>query len=167
MSATWSDAIWQQFGAAIDMLENAIVECPDQVWGNGPRDYWYLVYHTLFWLDFYLSDSPEEFRPPEPFGLEELDPSGVFPPRAYGKDEMRRYLRHGRDKCRTKLERLTDEAAASRYRFHRLDVSVAELLLYNLRHVQHGAAQLNLLLRQKTNSAPRWVGRAQSNATNG
>jgi uncharacterized damage-inducible protein DinB len=37
---------------------------------------------------------------------------------------------------------------------------VLELLLYDLRHLQHHTAQLNLLLRQRTNSAPRWVGRA-------
>ena len=35
-----------------------------------------------------------------------------------------------------------------------------ESLLYNMRHVQHHAAQLNLLLRQSTNSAPDWVARA-------
>src|SRR5687767_7015822 len=34
-----------------------------------------------------------------------------------------------------------------------------EALLYNMRHVQHHAAQLNLLLRQATNSAPDWVAR--------
>jgi hypothetical protein len=28
------------------------------------------------------------------------------------------------------------------------------------RHVQHHTAQLNLLLRQRTDSAPRWVGRS-------
>lgn len=43
-----------------------------------------------------------------------------------------------------------------------MDFSVAELLLYNLRHVQHGAAQLNLILRQETDSAPRWVARGKS-----
>jgi len=26
--------IWQQFGAAIDMLENAIKACPEKVWGK-------------------------------------------------------------------------------------------------------------------------------------
>jgi uncharacterized damage-inducible protein DinB len=37
-------------------------------------------------------------------------------------------------------------------------MSNGELLLYNMRHVQHHAAQLNMLLRQRTNSAaPRWV----------
>jgi uncharacterized damage-inducible protein DinB len=37
-------------------------------------------------------------------------------------------------------------------------MSNGELLLYNMRHVQHHAAQLNMLLRRRTNSAPpRWV----------
>jgi hypothetical protein len=38
-----------------------------------------------------------------------------------------------------------------------IDLGVAELLLYNVRHVQHHAAQLNLILRQTTDSAPSWV----------
>jgi hypothetical protein len=38
-----------------------------------------------------------------------------------------------------------------------LNLCVAELHLDNLRHVQHHAAQLNLVLRQKTGSAPKWV----------
>ena len=35
----------------------------------------------------------------------------------------------------------------------------AELLLYNMRHVQHHAAQLNLLLRQTEHKGSRWVKR--------
>jgi hypothetical protein len=42
-----------------------------------------------------------------------------------------------------------------------MDFSFAELLLYNMRHVQHGAAKLNLILRQRTGSAPPWVARAR------
>lgn len=26
--------LWQQFGAAIDMLENALRACPDALWGD-------------------------------------------------------------------------------------------------------------------------------------
>ena len=33
----------------------------------------------------------------------------------------------------------------------------AEVVIYNLRHVQHHVAQLNLLLRQRIDSAPQWV----------
>jgi len=34
---------------------------------------------------------------------------------------------------------------------------VEEILLYNMRHVQHHAAQLNQLLRQEIDQAPDWV----------
>lgn len=35
--------------------------------------------------------------------------------------------------------------------------ALAGLLLYNMRHVQHGVAQLNLVLRQAGHAPPRWV----------
>jgi hypothetical protein len=158
-----SDALWRQFGAAIDMLENAIVACPDEVWGDRTQrpEFWYLAYHTLFWLDFYLSDSPEGFAPPAPFTLDEMDPAGLLPGRVYTKEELRNYLEYGRRKCRAALESLTDEKAGQRFRLNWMDFSLAELHLYNLRHVQHGAAQLNLILRQRTDSAPGWVARTK------
>ena len=90
------DALWRQFGAAIDMLENAIHACPDEIWNDRSRtpEYWYLVYHTLFWLDLYLHGSVEGFAPPAPYTLDELDPAGVMPPRVYARHEMQAYLDH-------------------------------------------------------------------------
>ena len=69
MDMTWNASIWHQFGAAIDMLDNALRACPDELWQERlynersvqPEfaEFWYVVYHTLFWLDFYLSDSAD------------------------------------------------------------------------------------------------------------
>jgi hypothetical protein len=156
-------ALWQQFGAAIDMLENAMEACPDDLWSDRSRqpEFWYLIFHTLFFLDLYLSGSMERFVPPEPFNLDELDPAGVLPERPYTKEELRSYLQHGRGKCRATIEALTEEAARWPAGFDWIDLNGAELLLYNLRHVQHHAAQLNLILRQTVDAAPRWVGRAR------
>jgi uncharacterized damage-inducible protein DinB len=42
-----------------------------------------------------------------------------------------------------------------------MSYNVIEILLYNMRHVQHHAAQLNLLLRQVINDAPGWVYQAE------
>jgi uncharacterized damage-inducible protein DinB len=70
---------------------------------------------------------------------------------------MQAYLEHGRRKCRAVLAALTDEQAQRRCEFPWGKVSFGELLLDNMRHVQHHAAQLNLILRQQTDSAPRWV----------
>jgi hypothetical protein len=164
VDTTWREIVWRQLGAAIDMLENAMLACPDALWNDRSRkpEFWYLVYHTLFWLDFYLSESIEGFAPPAPFTLDEMDPAGLIPERPFTKDELQNYLEHGRRKCRAKIKELTDEKALQRCAVERLDLSDAELLLYNMRHVQHHAAQLNLILRQTIDSAPRWVRKTKS-----
>jgi hypothetical protein len=163
VNAAWRTLLWRQFGAAIDMLENALVACPDELWGDRSLrpEFWYVVYHTLFWLDCYLSDPPGEFAPPAPFTLDEMDPAGLLPDRVYTKLEMRSYLEHGRRKCRATIASLTGARALERRAFGRAEGTFAELLLYNLRHVQHHAGQLNLILRQRGDSAPRWVARAE------
>ena len=164
MDTTWRAIIWQQFGAAIDMLENALLACPDELWSDRSQqlEFWYVAYHTLFWLDLYLSGSVEGFAPPAPFTLDELDPAGLLPERPYTKDELQTYLDHGRQKCRATIEALTEEKSQQRCGFEWVDINFLELLLYNMRHVQHHAAQLNLILRQTINSAPRWVAKTKS-----
>ena len=155
-------ATWRQFGAAIDMLENAMEACPESLWADTKRNpqFWYLVFHTLWWLDYDLDESPDTFRPPAPYTLDELDPNDVRPALPYTRDQMRKYLSHGRAKCRTAFETLTEEQAMQRSAHGRYDRTVMEMMVYNLRHVQHHAAQLNLILRQVTDSAPRWVSHA-------
>src|SRR3972149_618477 len=114
MDTTWKAIIWNQFGAAIDMMENAIRACPDEVWGDFSKKpewkkkdvvgFWYLVYHALFFLDYYLSDSATEvvteegFAPPAPFTLSEFDSEGALPERVYTKEELLSYLDHCRKK---------------------------------------------------------------------
>ena len=117
-------------------------------------------FHTLFFLDLQLAGSAEGFAPPPPFDLRELDPEGLLPERPYTKQELGTYLQHCREKCRSILANLTDEQARRRCHFGAIELTVAELMLYGMRHVQHHAAQLNLLLRQQTGLAPRYVKRA-------
>jgi uncharacterized damage-inducible protein DinB len=159
----WRTAIRQQFQAAIDMLANAIHACPAAVWfGQGPGAFWYLAFHTLFFLDLYLSPVDEDrFRPPTPFGVTELAEEGTLPERAYGKDELLGYLEHCRQKLDAVMAGMTEAWVAEACPFAYRAMSNGELLLYNMRHVQHHAAQLNLLLRQRTDSAPRWVSKGE------
>jgi len=160
MDENFKTILWQQFGAAIDMLENALTACPDKLWNDGSK-FWYIGYHTLFYLDYYLSDSPVNFLPPAPFSFSELDPTHTRPERIYTKEELLTYLEYGRQKCHHLIASLTTEKAAQRFINEYRNYSILEILLYNMRHVQHHAAQLNLLLRQATNDAPKWVSRAK------
>ena len=172
MSTAWNQILWGQFGAALDMLENAILACPDELWSdpskkpewvsNGVVGFWYLVYHTLFFVDLQLSGGVVEgFAPPPAFDLKELDPAGLLPKQPYTKAELRGYVDHCRKKCRETFAALTDEKAIQPCRWGTFELSFAELTLYGMRHVQHHTGQLNLLLRQNAGSAPRWVNRAQ------
>ncbi len=171
MEMTWKSSVWRQFGAAIDMLDNALHACPDRLWQERlytersirPEfaEFWYVAYHTLFWLDLYLSDSAEGFAPPAPFTLSELE-TELLPERVYTKAELQTYLEYDRNKCRAKLETLTDALVPQQCRPDWPDMSVAELLLYNMRHVQEHAAQLSLFLGQRVGSAPGWVAKTRS-----
>jgi hypothetical protein len=166
MDTSLRTIIWQQFGAAINMLENALHACPDEGWRDSvwddPTDareyteYWFIVYHTLFWTDLYLSGSRrEDFVPPAPFIR------GKLPDKPYNKDELQTYLEHCRQKCRAIFEALTDEKAGQRCEFPwGEEVSFLELQLYSMRHVQEHASQLSLHLGHKGVTAPDWVARA-------
>jgi uncharacterized damage-inducible protein DinB len=162
MDETFRKILWQQFGASIQMLENAIQECPEEVWSDQINffEYWYIAYHTLFWLDFYLSESPQAFTPHAPFTMDEASADEILPERVYSKAELIAYLEFAREKCRTRIASLTDESARQRFVLPHREFSILELHLYNMRHVQHHAAQLNLLLRQRGAQPPRWVSRA-------
>jgi uncharacterized damage-inducible protein DinB len=167
MDATMKTIIWKQFGASIDMLENAIRACPETLWSDRSQrpEFWYVAFHTLFYLDLYLSESDAGFAPPAPFTLDEMDERGLLPERVYTKQELQDYLEHGREKCRRTISSMTEEKGNRRCGFEWLDLSVAEVLLYNIRHVQHHAGQLNLILRQKIDSAPRWVRKTEITLT--
>jgi hypothetical protein len=168
MDTTLKTSLWQQFGAAIDMLSDAIGFCPDQLWTavlwDDPDDirygqFWFVAYHTLFWLDLYLTGSKEGFAPPAPFIR------GALPDKPYTKDEVRTYLHQCRQKCEAVIEGLTDEKAHQICSFEWMAPTFLELQLYSMRHVQEHAAQLSLMLGQHGISGPDWVAQARDKAT--
>lgn len=167
MTIPWRPIIWRQFSAAIDALEEAIRNCPDELWRSRlwpvaaessehslfrfPEfsEYWYVAYHALFWLDLYLTGAEEGFVPPAPFLLIEQHEDGPVPERPYTRQELLDYLVHCREACRTTIEATTDEEARRICRFAWGEVPFAELLIYTMRHVQEHAAQMNLTLGQR------------------
>jgi hypothetical protein len=174
METTLRTALWQQFGAAIDMLENTLLACPDtllqeHLWSEGPEygTFWDITYHTLSWLDLYLTGcSVEEFTPLAPFKKMSDDALAKHP---YTRDELHTYLKHLRKKCQLTINELSDEKARQPFYFpwdRENPISYLELQLYTLRHVQEHAAQLSLFLGQHAipDEALDWVGRAKDEA---
>jgi len=153
--------LWRQFAIAIDMLGDALRDCPDDLWeknlwsdqpdqwvSEGFSTFWYLAYHTLFWLDLYLTGAEEGFVPPEPFDLVEMEANERLP-RTYSREELLGYLNYCRQKCQDTISGLSTEQAYQLCRFPWGEVPFGELLLYTMRHVQEHAAHLHMFLGQR------------------
>jgi len=171
-------SLWKHFGSSIDMIRNAIILWPEEYW-NTNKKFFYNAYHCLVFLDYYLTIPPKNFSSPLPFTLTEPDHipkdaiDDVVPDKIYSKKELLDYLQSSREKCRKLIAGLTEEKLNERWIDESepmylalssqaaLNYSVLDILFYNMRHVQHHAAQLNLLLRQKINNAPDYVSMAE------
>jgi hypothetical protein len=159
MNPSINEALWSQFGASIKALENTISACPTKLW-NTEKLFWYKAYHCLFWTDYYLTTSPASFKPPAPFTLSEFDGTSQKMNPCYNKVQLLDYLSYCKQKAESLITALTTETLDSRWVNEYKNFSLLEILLYNMRHIQHHAAQLNMLLKQETGEATPWVSRA-------
>lgn len=167
MSQPYQHIVRSQFRAALAMLEGCVSACPDAHWDAviGKYPFWQVVYHSLCFVDCYLSASNEEFTRivngrsgeafnPQPGGMAELE--NEHPSRRFTRDEMLMYAQMCRRKLDDVLGRESEAALDGASGFSWLPFSRAELHLYNLRHVQHHAGQLSASLR-RAGVDTRWV----------
>jgi len=169
MRSHWQALINRQFAAAIQMIRSAIEACPDQVWDDRAdgSPFWHLAYHALFYIDFYLSDDEKTFQAMDfhennaqmlPGDHREYAGIVTTPEKAFRKDQLLDYADHCLRKCGETFEKLTDERALERCGFWWYKLNVGEFLLNNLRHAQHHAGQLILLLRRRVDIGIGWLG---------
>jgi hypothetical protein len=165
----WNLVLWAQMDAAIATLRNAIEACTDEAWRApcGTGEIWRAAYHAVFFLDLYSGDAGMEYAPPAPFDRSELQEHGT-PERTYTRHELLAFLAHARANARARIAAFTDadaERPATIDWLARRGIANAEAVLYNLRHVQHHAAQINLALRQAQDHAAPWVSRGEPAAS--
>lgn len=170
---TFQQTLWQNFSGAIDMLDDIIKICPEEVWQQDKKIY-FMAYHTVIFLDYYLTSPVAGFAPTLPYTLGDPDhlPEGaiddVIPDKHYGRDELRACIAAARLNCRKLCLQDLSELQKPWIRPEEVDMhglcpglvvdySVLEILFYNFRHVQHHVGQLNLLLREKAKLAADWV----------
>lgn len=159
------EIIKSQYQAALGMLKQTIVKCPDSVWyddENGPA-YWHVAYHALFYTHLYLFPSERDFVPWAKHKNEYqfLGPL-PWPPHKepeigepYTKEEVLQYL----DICRQQVdEKVSAVNFEDRSGFAWLPFGKLELQLYNIRHIQNHAGELSQRLWAATNIEIDWLG---------
>ena len=159
------DAIRSQYHAALEMLRQTIVKCPDSLWDN-PADgnrFWHVAYHALFYIDLYLQNSEKEFTPwsehreqnqflgPMPWPPHDLPKIGA----PYTKEEVLAYLELCRQQVTEKVATLDLNAEASGFSW--LPFGKLELQIYNIRHLQHHTAELMERLGTREGIQVNWV----------
>ena len=162
-------ALGRQMVASIQMLRSAIEKCPDELWDERSEGtpFWHLAYHALYYCDFHLSQDEKTFRashfhsdhchllPGEYDGLGERVST---PDWYYAKSQLLEYADHCIDKGRALFKDLTEERTREICGFWWYGLNVGEFLINNLRHTQHHAAQLVLILRRRADIGVEWLG---------
>lgn len=165
LSSGLSQQLWNQFGAAIDMLSNCIRFVPEDYLKTNKRFY-YLAYHTIVFLDYYSCIPPSEFAPLLPFTHqlpENCPPDSVgdmIPDAIFTKEELLNYIHTVRLKSHGLISSITEDSLNNRFKEGSeegdMDYPLLEILFYNLRHTAHHVGQLNQLIRQDFNQHMEW-----------
>lgn len=167
MSDLLKTLLTNQFEAAFCTLNRCVERCPDDGWDGpvGNLAFSQVVFHTLFFADYYLEASDKTLRQ-QPFhsanteafqDYEELQTRKQT--LLYEKRFIERYLIHCRTKAIKVLQEESEETLSEPCRFPRKpSMSRAELHVYNLRHIQHHISQLSLRLRLDWEEDIPWFG---------
>lgn len=155
MIESYRALIQNQYEAAFRTIKYCIERCPDRSW-HAPicnHAYSQTVFHALYFADLYLGEDPDAVKD-QPFhvehsavftGYEEME--AQVPEQTYERLFIEEYLEHCRKKARLAVAKFSESGLAKRSGFSWIDGTVAEVHVYNLRHIQHHAAQLSLRLR--------------------
>jgi hypothetical protein len=138
-----------QFEASLAMFNACIAACPDEHWegkiANG--SFRWVAYHTLFFIDLYLSESEVAFQLRD-LHLRGGDERAEDASPGLPKQETLAYVPICRQKVLDTVSVETAESLAGPSGFSYREFSRAELHIYNIRHVQHHTGQLSAYLRR-------------------
>src|SRR5205809_1195845 len=171
---TLKELLAHQYEASLSTLNLCIARCPDASWDERVAKWKFCqaAFHTVFFADVYLqpSDDVEAFKR-QPFHLEHKDVFRDYEemedrPQVllYEKPFVLSYLQQVRRKAQETIARESAEVLAGPSGFAWRKCSRAELHVYNIRHIQHHAAQLSLRLRLDAEVDIPWVSHAWKEA---
>lgn len=162
-------ALTSQYHAALAMLGDGIRKCPDTLWYSDAHATacWQIAYHTLFFTHLYIQVNEAAFRPWEGHRADNQYPDGIagppdpesdlpLLPEPYTKDEVLAYWQFCDDMVNSAVDEMDVLTAESG--FHWYPIPKLEHQIVNIRHIQHGAAQLADRLRAAADVGVDWAG---------
>jgi len=158
-----------QYHAALAMLRQAVERCPAEAWLDDAQtnSIWQIAYHTLFFTHLYMQIDESAFVPWEqhqfdvqypdciPGPYDAGNPLPLLPP-PYTQEQVLAYC----DFCDLMADGAIDamdiHSPASGFSWY--EVSKLEHQIINIRHIQHGAAQIADRVRAAADVGIDWYG---------
>ena len=165
MTDLFKSLIKSQFLAALNTLNQSIENCDDATWQAEHIDLKVnqVVFHTLYFTDLYLHQGLDGFKA-QPFHLkspdlfqnyeEDLD---QLQTNFYAKPKCIEYIEFCHQKTHTMIDAETERTLYGASGFHWPPFTRAELHIYNIRHIQHHAAQLGIRHQLLGGQPLKWV----------
>ena len=147
-----------QFEAALCMLRECIEKCPPAHWEAKIANdtFRQVAYHTLFYVDFYLSPSESAFVWRDLHTRGGNERSSTEACIGLSREESLAYVEICRQKLRSVLPNETSESLQGPSGFSWLPFTRGEVHLYNIRHMQHHTGQLSASLRKVVEAKESW-----------
>ena len=155
-----ADILIRQYGAVIDMLDETVQRCPDELWLDQLPVYpfWRLAYHAAFYTHLYSSDTAESFVPWEHLKTDLADPDHELgkDDEPCTKEDVAAYNRFIVEHVRSAIPRQDLDGPSGIPWWNQFNKM--EMHIYNIRHTQHHVGQLVDRLRNETGMDVKWIG---------
>lgn len=170
MTEILKSLILHQMTASIDTLKYCIDSCPESEWQEAHKDapFSQVIFHALFYADFYLGRDSVPFKEQafhvshKGIFLDYEEMEDKIPTHLYDKSFCFEYLSHCLAKLKATVEAETAGSLAGESGIDFRKCSRAELYVYNMRHIQHHAAQLGLRIQMITGKEMPWFSGAKA-----
>lgn len=169
ITQTLQTILKSQYRAALATLRQTIERCPETIWFDTKHTnaFWQVAYHTLFFAHLYMLPNEAAYQPwkghvkdaqyPDCIPGPPIEGSDLpLLPEPYTKTQALEYCTF----CEEQIDLVIDsiDLYSEESGFYWYKVPKLEHLIINLRHIQHGAAQLADRLRNEKDIATDWFG---------
>jgi hypothetical protein len=158
-SSGMTEILARHLHPALDMIETVIGKCPDPLWNakQGPAPVWLHLYHALVGIDFWFRSSKDQRFDFLTFA-KAVDPDITKYSRDFlSKPELLSCLKRAREKAEAYVAAAADGGLSSKCPL--TDVfTKADIILMQIRHLQHHVGFCNCALSSGGAQAAAWMG---------
>lgn len=151
-------AISEQYGAALKMLENTIVECDEKLWQDYKTEtvISQVIYHVLYFEDYYLSKNKAE---KDSFNGKYGDDGESFhePNKKFTKSQLTLYIHEIKEKSDLRFKELTIQELNEKPLFESQGSSILSNILNDIRHIMLHVGALHVRINTMGKMPLRWI----------